>query len=439
MIETYKNIYLVDLIRYLIFAGGAFLIFWIIGKPWLKQFFIQFEFPKRKKLWEEFAYSMSTVVIFSIIGFSVYSAKLAGYTLMYDEVADYGDWWFYSSFLISVVLHDLYFYWTHRFMHHKSIYKHVHKVHHKFTNPSPWAAYAFHPFEAVIEAGILPLLIFTMPLHQTITMAFLIYMILRNVLAHLGFELFPKGFAANKWWNWHTTATHHNMHHKYFDCNYGFYFTWWDNLLNTTHNNYGTEFDQAASGHEKKIIVKPIVAKTAVMIIMLISSSLSLNGQSISGRWTTYNESTGDALAVIKIDSSEQGIDGKIIKIVVNAHQTLDPICTKCIGENKDKKVIGMQMLWGFKKSATEWQGGMILDPHNGVEYKSKIWLESNKLLKVRGYGGPFSFFWRTQDWLRAEQSSDSTSVIGLWKSIDDRTGSPRALISPRKADSFIR
>lgn len=277
MLETYKHIFLTDLFRYLIFAGGAFLIFWIIGKPFLKQFSIQNQFPKNKKLWEEFGYSISTVIIFSMIGFGIFSAKQAGYTFIYEDKMEFGSLWLYASFFVSVIAHDFYFYLTHRLMHHKKIYKHVHKVHHKFTNPSPWAAYAFHPIEAVIEAGILPLLVFIIPLHEIVIVSFLIYMISRNVLAHLGFELFPKGFAANKWWNWHTTATHHNMHHKYFDCNYGFYFTWWDNLLKTTHEKYETEFDQAASGHEQEITVKSTVVKAAVMIIILMSSSLSLN------------------------------------------------------------------------------------------------------------------------------------------------------------------
>jgi uncharacterized protein (DUF2147 family) len=275
-----------------------------------------------------------------------------------------------------------------------------------------------------------------MPLHQTITMAFLIYMISRNVLAHLGFELFPKGFAGNKLFNWHTTATHHNMHHKYFDCNYGFYFTWWDNWLKTTHRNYEVEFEKAASGDAKELNGKIVSVKAALMMAIIFLTVTSINGQSIIGNWTTYDESSGDALAVIKIDSSSTGIIGNIAKIVVNPHQTLDPICTKCEGQNKNQKIIGLQMLWGFKKSLNEWQNGKILDPNNGVVYKSKIWLESRDLLKVRGYGGPMSLFWRTQDWIRIGQ--ESTSVIGLWKSIDDRTGYPRAIIEISKEDSTI-
>jgi hypothetical protein len=38
---------------------------------------------------------------------------------------------------------------------------------------------------------------------------------------------------------------------------------------------------------------------------------LSLNGQSISGKWTTYDESIGEALEVIEIDFSVPKPGGK--------------------------------------------------------------------------------------------------------------------------------
>ncbi|MGL1488967.1 sterol desaturase family protein, partial [Vibrio parahaemolyticus] len=46
-------------------------------------------------------------------------------------------------------------------MHNKRIFKYVHLVHHHSTNPSPWAAYAFHPLEAVVEVGITVIFYFT--------------------------------------------------------------------------------------------------------------------------------------------------------------------------------------------------------------------------------------------------------------------------------------
>src|SRR4029077_10168023 len=69
-----------------------------------------------------------------------------------------------------------------------------------------------------------------------------LYMILMNVMGHLGYELFPKSFVRNKWLNWQNTYTHHNMPHHYSKHNYGLYFNWWDRLMGTNHPRYREEF-----------------------------------------------------------------------------------------------------------------------------------------------------------------------------------------------------
>jgi sterol desaturase/sphingolipid hydroxylase (fatty acid hydroxylase superfamily) len=70
-------------------------------------------------------------------------------------VEEYGWGYFFISVAVMLVLHDAYFYWTHRAMHRPRLFKVFHRVHHLSTNPSQWAAFAFHPLEAVVEAGIL--------------------------------------------------------------------------------------------------------------------------------------------------------------------------------------------------------------------------------------------------------------------------------------------
>lgn len=56
-------------------------------------------------------------------------------------------------------------------------------------------------------------------------------------------ERFPKG--TNKHWfgKWLNTSTNHNMHHKYGKGNYGLYFTFWDDLMGTTHPKYHETFE----------------------------------------------------------------------------------------------------------------------------------------------------------------------------------------------------
>jgi len=241
--DTYQSIWLIDFLRYFIPVSLSFLIFWVLFAKALAHHFIPRRRPKNSQMLMEFAYSMSTVGIFAIIGVGLVLAGRNGWLKLYAEISDYGWIYFIFILLVMIVIHDAYFYWTHRMMHHPWIYKYVHKVHHKSISPSPWAAYSFHPIEALVQALFFPILLFTIPIHQNTAVIFLIYMIVRNVMGHLGFEFFPKGFVSKKWLNWHTTTTHHNMHHQYFSCNYGLYFSWWDDWMKTTHKKYREEFE----------------------------------------------------------------------------------------------------------------------------------------------------------------------------------------------------
>jgi len=250
ILNVFLKTLIVDFLRYFIPAAIAFILFWIILKKRLAHRFIQKSYPKKSKLWFEFKYSLSTVIIFALVGLSIVTAKNLGYLQIYPNIEEFGWAYFFASLCIMIVFHDFYFYWTHRWMHHPKVYRYVHKIHHMSTNPSPWAAYSFHPFEAIVQALVLPILLFVLPLHVLTIFIFLIYMILRNVMGHLGYELFPKGFTKNKWLKWHTTTTHHSMHHQFFNCNYGLYFSLWDNWMKTEHKDYDKNFDTITSSQK---------------------------------------------------------------------------------------------------------------------------------------------------------------------------------------------
>jgi sterol desaturase/sphingolipid hydroxylase (fatty acid hydroxylase superfamily) len=151
------------------------------------------------------------------------------------------------SIVALILVHDTYFYWAHRTMHHKKIYRFVHRVHHDSTNPTPFAAFSFHPLEAIIEVGILPILVFILPLHPIAILVWLLFMTFMNVLGHLGFEIFPSGFTTNPLTKLSNTSVHHNMHHKYVNYNFGLYFNFWDKWMGTNHPNYHQEFESVAS------------------------------------------------------------------------------------------------------------------------------------------------------------------------------------------------
>ena len=242
--QIYFNIIKAIGIRYFVLALIATLLFYIVYKKKWQFKKIQAAFPKAGDFAREIGYSIITILIFGFIGYAVLVyPPIAKHTFRYTSVNTYGWFWYFAAYPIMLVMHDAYFYWTHRLMHHPRLFKYLHLVHHKSTNPTPWAAYAFHPFEAAVEAGILVVFVFTLPLHITHTFVFFFIMIVYNVYGHLGYELYPKGFNKNFIGKWINTAVNHNQHHQYFKGNYGLYFLWWDRWMNTLRTDYDTKFE----------------------------------------------------------------------------------------------------------------------------------------------------------------------------------------------------
>ena len=241
--------------RYLIMATVAFVLFYIVfKKPMLKRK-IQAKFPKRKDYSRDFLYSVVSVAIFSVVAvFTFFIIK--PYTNMYSNVNDYPLWYFGLSMVWMFFLHDAYFYWSHRFMHHPKIFKYVHLIHHKSTNPSPWTSYAFHPLEAVIEAFIIVVIAFTIPTHYLAITLYMLFQIMYNVYGHLGFEIMPKKFNKHFVGKWMNTSVAHNMHHHYFNDNYGLWTTIWDRMFGTMNPKYDEAYTLATANEiaEKKLV-----------------------------------------------------------------------------------------------------------------------------------------------------------------------------------------
>ncbi|RLA28266.1 MAG: hypothetical protein DRQ63_03960 [Gammaproteobacteria bacterium] len=133
-------------------------------------------------------------------------------------------------------------------MHHRKLFRFFHRIHHKSHTPTPWAAYSFAPPEAVVEAGVLPLVALVLPMHELTAFLFVTHMIIRNVIGHAGIELFPKWWLRVPLLRWITTTTHHDLHHSTARYNYGLYFTWWDRLFSTEHPEYRSRFEAVTTG-----------------------------------------------------------------------------------------------------------------------------------------------------------------------------------------------
>ena len=183
----------------------------------------------KKEIW----YSIQSSFVFAIAGTFSYWLFQQGHTAIYIQPEQYGWWYIPVSFLLYAIIHETYYYWAHRAMHHPSLYKTVHKAHHNSIAPSPWTAFSFHPWEAFIESIILPLLLLLVPIHPIVLGCYLLLMTVSSVINHLDIEIYPLWLQQSFIGKLFIGATHHHYHHEEFNTNYGLYFTFWDKWMNT--------------------------------------------------------------------------------------------------------------------------------------------------------------------------------------------------------------
>jgi sterol desaturase/sphingolipid hydroxylase (fatty acid hydroxylase superfamily) len=236
--------FLSNLIIFMALAIPLFLLFWVYFKGRFQRRRIQFNRRfSSLSISEEVKNSVVSLMLFTAVDTIIYLAQIKGYTRVYSDINEYGWPYLVFSIVIIILFHDTYLYFVHRFMHLPKIYERVHKVHHLSTDPSPFAAFSFHPLEAVLEASVYVFIAFLLPVHIAALFTWQITYIVLSVIAHLGYEVYPKGFNRHWLFKFKTPSTHHNMHHAKVNGNYGLYFTWWDKLLGTEFKDYHQTYE----------------------------------------------------------------------------------------------------------------------------------------------------------------------------------------------------
>lgn len=231
-----------DLVKYFLFASVA----WLLGYVWFKRQWARRKilptYPTGADVRREMGWSLLTVLIYGLVGASSLWMAKQGWTQMYFKIDAHGKLWFWASILLAIFIHDAYFYWTHRLMHHPRLFRWFHRIHHESVNPSPWAAYCFSPLEAAVQAGIFPLVILVMPIHPAAFGLFMFWQLAFNVLGHTGYEYHPRWLMDSWLGKFLNTPTNHIQHHEVFRGNYSLYFNIWDRLMGTNHKDYEAKF-----------------------------------------------------------------------------------------------------------------------------------------------------------------------------------------------------
>ncbi|HAD80333.1 DUF2147 domain-containing protein [Empedobacter falsenii] len=140
--------------------------------------------------------------------------------------------------------------------------------------------------------------------------------------------------------------------------------------------------------------------KKSILFGLFFMLTSLMYAQSPIGTWKTIDDETKQAKSYVEIFEKDGKLYGKVTKILTKGKE--DAKCTDCSGALKNKPILGMQILSGLKKDGKEWNGGKIIDPNSGKEYKAKMSLNGNDKLDVRGFIG-ISLVGRTQTWQRVK------------------------------------
>jgi Delta7-sterol 5-desaturase len=187
-----------------------------------------------RQIGREIRWSLASAFIYGApAGVLAWGWREHSWTRVYTDADAWPLWWLPVSALVYLLLHDAWFYWTHRWMHRPKLFRAAHAVHHASRPPTAWAAMSFHPLEALTGAVVIPALVLLIPIHAGALLLVLTVMTVMGVTNHMGWELFPRAMVEGPAGNWLITASHHHRHHREYGCNYGLYFRFWDRLCGT--------------------------------------------------------------------------------------------------------------------------------------------------------------------------------------------------------------
>jgi sterol desaturase/sphingolipid hydroxylase (fatty acid hydroxylase superfamily) len=205
--------------------GGIFLLTEKYKSEWINQYKIQsIDKNKDKNLVNVIKNVIfnQTIVSFIFVYFIYNFFNFFNMNLQYGEYPDFKT--IITHFLVYFTVEEVLFYYSHRLLHHPSIYGYIHKKHHEWKTPICITAVYCHPVEHMIS-NLLPIFVgpFIMNSHISLLWIWIFMATLNTLNSHSGYNL-PFLFSNES----------HNYHHLVFNRCYGI-FGFLDIIHSTNH------------------------------------------------------------------------------------------------------------------------------------------------------------------------------------------------------------
>jgi len=201
--------------------------------------------------WQELTYAPGSILTLSLCFAAGLFSQWQGWALMPLPLS----WWSAPLTLaVSVLLYDAWFYWVHRLLHSKLMFR-FHALHHTSISPTVWTNHHETIVEATLNQLYYFLIVFIFPIPWQVLVVQKVYDQISGMLGHAGYEHFASPVAR---WPWPLASTvFHDQHHGYFHFNFAHTFSFWDRLMGTLHPHYDATVASFEPGYAASIIDKP--------------------------------------------------------------------------------------------------------------------------------------------------------------------------------------
>lgn len=154
-------------------------------------------------------------------------------------------WWSVPlMFVVSIIAYDAWFYWAHRFMHTKLMYR-FHAEHHRSVAPTVWSTYNDSLVDAFVMQSYYLWALFILPIPVEVFVFHRLWDHINGTIGHSGFEFWAS--PTTRMPSPMVCVTFHDQHHSRFRYNFANFFSFWDRLMGTIDPKY----DQAVKEFEK--------------------------------------------------------------------------------------------------------------------------------------------------------------------------------------------
>ena len=171
--------------------GGALLYFSIATLSYL--FIFDHNLKKHPKylsnqISKEIMMTLANLPFISIMTVPWWFAELRGYSKLYNNVNDHQGGWYFMALSVFTFLAftDMLIYFIHRAEHHPSVYWWLHKPHHLWKIPTPFASHAFHPLDGYLQSLPYHIYVFLFPLHSGLYLGLFVFVNLWTISIHDG-------------------------------------------------------------------------------------------------------------------------------------------------------------------------------------------------------------------------------------------------------------